>query len=213
MNSQTRSFEHDVPHAPLSPIWDALPVGHFRLKVVGVTDGGDPIGLAGVGDYARAAPFDGPYHHAVLPYERSGRLALERVLHKDFVQHWLTHGEPDPSYMFYRHPAKVLGALISGAVTYAGPTAGTGEAERAQDLAVMVSGYLLSLSFPAGDYLEYFPPAYHGAWLGNDPSSHMQLTNYLIIAAARPGMPTSIFTISPGTRSTSPPPSASPVLI
>ncbi len=186
-DSNTRFFESDVAHAPLSPVWEALPVGRFHLRVTGVSEHGELLGVAGEGDYGRAAPFDGPYHQPVLPYDESGELALERVLHKDYVQHWLSHGEPHPTYVYYRHPAKVIGALVSGAVTYARRTSDPGEAERAKALAVVAADYLIGTSFPPGSYLEHFPPAYQGDFAGKDLPSHMQLTNYLIIAAAETG--------------------------
>src|SRR5687768_14964309 len=43
-DSTTYTFESDVPHAPLSPIWTSVPVGRFQLKVFGISAGGEIVG-------------------------------------------------------------------------------------------------------------------------------------------------------------------------
>ncbi|MDO8540009.1 MAG: hypothetical protein Q7S40_06160 [Opitutaceae bacterium] len=186
-DGRTHRFESTVPHATLSPVWASVPVGNFQLKVTGISAGGESVGVAGQGRYHRAAPFDGPYHEPVMPYDQSGALALEKIMAKPYVQHWLTHKKPDWDYYFYRYPAKLFGSLVVGAVAHARLKAGTEEARRSTELARIVADYLIGLSFPAGRPLEYFPPAYGGKTVGKNAKSHMQLTNYLIIAAAESG--------------------------
>jgi maltose/maltodextrin transport system substrate-binding protein len=148
---------------------------------------GRELGVSGEGDYFRAAPFDGPYLRPELPYDASGRLALDKALAKPFVQHWLTHKEPDYDYYFYRYPAKLFGSLIVGAVMQARVKAGTEESKRMTELARIVADYLIKISFSAGRPLEHFPPAYYGKSVGKNAKSHMQLSNYMIIAAAESG--------------------------
>jgi maltose/maltodextrin transport system substrate-binding protein len=186
-NSQTYRFEADRPWAPLSPIWASVPVGNFDLKVTGLSAQGAPVGVAGQGKYFRAAPFDGPYLEPLMPYDQSGALALDKAMHKPYVEYWLTHHEPDPGYYYYRYPAKLFGSLIVGAVTHARLKGSTADGKRSAELARIIGDHLIKISFPAGTPLEFFPPAYGGHTVGKNPKSHMQLSNYLIIAATESG--------------------------
>lgn len=164
-DSSSYGFISNVPYAPLSPIWTKMPVGYFSLEVIGISDNGDSIGLAGRGRYYHAAYFNGPYHKAIMPYDSSGMLALYHVLHKDYVTYWLEHKGPDPDYRFYRYPAKIYSALISGAVTYAQFKPHSEEGKRAVKLARTVANNLMKISFPEGSAWEYFPPTYYGPWI------------------------------------------------
>jgi hypothetical protein len=198
-DSRTRHFESESPHAPLSPVWTSVPVGNFDLKVTGVSAQGEDLGIAGEGRYFRAAPFNGPYHEPVMPYGESGRIALNKIMHPtdtdpssrawraSALEHWLTHKAPDPTYFYNRYPAKIFGSLVVGAVTHAKMNAANEDGKRSTELARIVADYLISISFPKGAHLEYFPPAYYGETVGNNPQSHMQLSNYMIIAAAESG--------------------------
>ena len=186
-DGRTRTFEDAVPWAPLSPIWGDVPAGSFEVKVTGLSARGEKIGAAGEGRYYRAAPFDGPYLEPVMSYGESGALALDKVMHKPYVEYWLKHREPDPTYYYYRYPAKLFGSVIAGAVTHAKLKAGTDDGRRSNELARIVADHLIEISFPAGTPLEFFPPAYGGHTVGKNAKSHMQLSNYLIIAAAESG--------------------------
>ena len=187
-DSSTYRFESKVPYAPLSPVWASVPVGNFDLKVTGISARGESLGVAGEGRYFRAAPFDGPYHEPVMPYDKSGMLALEKVMHKPYVKYWLTHKAPDPDYQFYRYPAKIFGSLVVGAVAHARLKSGTEEARRSTELARIVADYLIGISFP-GRQLRWSisRPPITAPRIGKNPKSHMQLTNYMIIAAAESG--------------------------
>ncbi len=184
-DATTCSLEGDVPFAPLSRVWASLPVGTYDLKVTGIAGSGTALGVAGEARFYRAAPFDGPYLAPVMTYDQSGRLALEKIMHKPYVEYWLTHKTPDSSYEFYRHPAKLFGSLVVGAVAHARLNEGTAEARRAAELARIVADYLLAIRFPPGWYLEFFPPAYSREAEARLP--HMKQSNYLIIAAAESG--------------------------
>ena len=182
-DGSTHVFESAVPHAALSPVWASVPVGMFDLTVTGFSAGGERLGVAGKGAYHRAAPFDGPYLKPVIPYDQSGMLALDKIMEKPYVQYWFTHKAPDISYEFYRHPAKLFGSLVVGAVLHAKWRPET--AARSTELARIVADYLIGLTFPKGSYLEYFPPAYSREAEARLP--HMKVNNYLIIAAAESG--------------------------
>ncbi len=186
-DGKTYRFESDQPHAPLSPIWASVPAGLFDLKVTGLSARGERLGVAGEGRYFRAAPFDGPYLEPIMPYDASGRLALDKAMHKPYVEHWRTHREPDPTYYFYRYPAKLFGSVIVGAVTHAKMKPGTDDARRSTEIARIIGDHLIRIRFPQGTPLEFFPPAYGGHTVGKNAKSHMQMSNYLIIAAAESG--------------------------
>lgn len=161
-DSSSFTFGENVPLGPLSPVWDKMPIGYFNLRVVGVSDEGDSVGLSGKGQYYHAAFFNGPYHNALMPYDSSGMVALFHILHKSYVTYWLNNNEPDPGYKLYRYPAKIFSAVISAAVTYAKLNPHAKESERAIRIAKIVGDYLLKISIPAGNAWEYFPPTYYG---------------------------------------------------
>jgi hypothetical protein len=161
-NGQSYHFESDVPYAPLSKIWTSVPIGYFNLSVAGISASGDSIGLAGKGRYYRAAPFNGVYHAPLLPYDSSARLALDRLMHEDYVNYWLEHKEPKWDYINYSYPAKIYSALVIGAITHAKLKAGTPEATRSTELARIVADYMLSIRFKEGTPWEYFVPTYYG---------------------------------------------------
>jgi maltose/maltodextrin transport system substrate-binding protein len=192
VNSKEYIFESSTPNASLSPIWTSIPVGFFNIKVKGITSNGGIIDLAGSGRYYRAAPFAGIYHEPVLPYNKSAELALEKLMKKDYVQYWITHQKPDPSYLYYRYPTKMFGALIVGAVTYAKLKPNTVEAKRAKELAVIVADFLMDISNSEGSPLEYFPPTYRGyegydAQFNESSETHMNYDNTMIPYAADAG--------------------------
>src|SRR6266496_3203979 len=65
---QARSFEAEIPWAALTPIWKDVPVGGAFLQVLALNRaGGDGIAVVRTRSFHRAAVFNGPYGHAVLP--------------------------------------------------------------------------------------------------------------------------------------------------
>jgi len=140
---------------PLTPIWAELPVGRTRLTVIAT--GGSKGGVKIIGDrtFHRAAPFNGPYGRAIIPYSQSADWALRTLLSETFVQSWRKNGRPDPDYALYRYAAKIIPAVLSAAA-FTGTTEDLETGTRAAD-------YLISISMPAGTPLEYFPPTYHNA--------------------------------------------------
>ncbi len=186
-NATHHSFEAKVPHTALTPVWALMPVGIFDLRVIGVAANGQRLGIAGEGRYFRAAPFDGPYHEPVVPYDQSALIALEKVMNKSYVEYWLKNKTPDPEYALYRYAAKMFGSVIIGAVTHARLKPGTSDAARSTQLARIVADYLISISFRPGSPLEFFPPTYHGKWIAEKAISHAQLHNCMMIVAADSG--------------------------
>lgn len=183
----THNFNNKVPYAALSEAWKTMPTGLFELQVIALNKSGDSIGLAGSGKYYKAAFFNGPYHQPVMPYDKSAEIALNNLLHKDYVEYWITHKEPDPDYQYYRYPAKIFSALIVGAVTHARLKPNTPDAERSIQLARIVADYLIGISFKEGSAWEFFPPTYYGPRIKNNPGSHMNLTTNFTIMGADAG--------------------------
>ncbi len=188
-DSSTYTFESEVPYAALSPVWTKVPVGKFKIKVVGVSKKGDSLGLAGSGQYYRASPYapdDSVYHKPVISYDSSAMIALDSLMHKGYVSYWLEHEKPDPDYGYYRYPAKIWSALIVGAVTYA--KLKPDEAKRFTRLAGIIADYLIKVSYPESSAWPGFPPTYYGPRIADNPaSSHMQLVNNLTIMGADAG--------------------------
>lgn len=183
----THHFSNKVPYAALSEAWKTMPTGLFELQVIAQNKSGDSIGQAGSGKYYKAAFFNGPYHQPVMPYDKSAEIALNNLLHKDYVEYWITNKVPDPDYQYYRYPAKIYSALIIGAITYAKLKPATPDAERSLQLARIVADYLINISFAEGSIWEFFPPTYYGPRIKNNPDSHMQLTTNFTIMGADAG--------------------------
>lgn len=187
VNGKPYSFKSKKPYDALSPVWTSIPVGKFKLKVVGISGKGESLGLAGQGEYYRAAPFNGIYHSAVLPYDKSAKLALDNLLDKDYVNYWRIHKAPDPAYFTYRYPSKIFSALIIGAVTSA--RLKPGKAKESIELARIIADYLLNITFSDDHTLVDFPPTYYGykEIFDKKPQSHMRYENSMIIYGADAG--------------------------
>jgi hypothetical protein len=172
-DSKNYSFENKVPYAPLSKVWKDMPVGQYNLKVVGISKQGDVLGLSGEKNFYRAAPFNGIYHEPVMQYAESAVLALDQLLAKDYVEYWLDHRQPDINYLNYQFPAKIMSALVIGAVTHARLKPGTADAERSQKLAKIVADYMLAIRFKEGTPWEYFVPTYYGPHFEEIKKEHL----------------------------------------
>lgn len=185
--SKNFTFEDKLPYAALSPIWAELPVGHFTVKVTGLSANGQAVGTAGEGKYYRAATFNGPYLKPEMPYDQSAMWALDRIMYKDYVEYWLQHKKPEPNYKYYMYPAKIMGSLIVATVIYAQNKTGKDTVDRAVQIGKIIADYLISQSFPESDALAYFPPTYGGSRVDKNPESQMRKDNYMSIAAAESG--------------------------
>lgn len=186
-NGKSYRFENKVPYAPLSKVWAEVPVGYFQFSVAGLSSKGDSIGLAGKGRYYRAAPFNGVYHTPVLPYDSSARLALDRLMQKDYVTYWLEHKTPKWDYINYSYPAKIYSALVIGAITHAKLKAGTADARRSTELARIIADYMLSIRFKEGTPWEYFVPTYYGPRSEKAKKQHLKPINNFSIMGVDAG--------------------------
>ena len=157
-------FEAAEPWATLDPIWAALPVGDVTLTVEGLAEtGGKAVGLAGTREFLRAWVFAGRNTEPVMEYGASARLALDKLMHRDYVQAWREGVAVNQNrYWGWRYPAKIVGALISACSMYADLSPRPEDADDALLIARNAAEYLMSISMPAGAPTEYFPPTYRG---------------------------------------------------
>ena len=186
-DSKTYSFDDKVPYAPLSKVWASVPIGEFKLEVTGLSSGGDKLGIAGMCSYYRAAPFNGVYHQAVMPYDSSARLALDQLMDKDYVDYWLTNKVPDPKYINYRYPAKIYSAMVIGAITHARLKPGTEDAIRSVKLARIVADYMMDIRFEEGTPWEFLVPTYYGPHSEKAPKDHLKPINNFSIMGVDAG--------------------------
>ncbi len=181
-------FEADVPYAPVTEVWDEVPVGKFEIVVTGLAEDGTTVGVAGSKESYRAAPFNGLYHEPpVMELDDSATLALKNLLHKDYVNYWFEHKKPDPGYRLYQYPSKIHGALVIGAITQAHLTSGTEEGKRSEELAKIIADYLLTIRFPEGSAYEYMVPTYHGPHMAKVKKKHMVVENHMTIMGVDAG--------------------------
>lgn len=178
---KTYSFESKVPYDALSPVWASVPVGNVEIKVTGIDNKGETLGLAGERKFYRAAPFNGIYHTPVMPYDKSAMTALENLLNEDYVKYWLVNKKPDPSYGNYKYPAKIYGALVIGAVTYARLKPNTTEAQKSIELARIVADFMMGIRYKPGSSWEYFVPTYYGKKFPADKPHMDPVTNFTIM--------------------------------
>ena len=158
VNCETFRFEADHPRASLSPVWKELPVGIVYLQVEGLDADQQVIGGAGEKLFYKAAPFNGPYNPPASDYTSSVIRNMESLLEQDHYRRWSEESTPSDDYMLYCYPSKIVGSIIQAMCMYAGLT--TKDREMAIRMAGNAASYLLSISFPAGSALEYFPPTY-----------------------------------------------------
>lgn len=160
-NGHIYQFEASNPFADLSPIWKQLPIGLVSLKVEGIDVEGNIIdNNTQERKFYRAAVFKSGYHEPIMSYRQSALLSLNYLFNLDHYQNWITTAQPDTSYDLYCYPAKIISAVIESMNLMAQhePT----EAQSAMLIAENAAKYLISISEPKGEPLEYFPPTYTG---------------------------------------------------
>lgn len=157
-NNKVHTFTADRPDAPLTEVWDALPVGFTTVSVDALDDKGVVVDNSGVRKFYRAAPFSGNYPPAIRSYNDSARWALKHIFDQQHIQDWRKTGKPSRSYQLYCYPSKIIGSVIGGMLTYA--KLSEKDRDAALDIAVKAADYLISISEPAGAPLEYMPPTY-----------------------------------------------------
>lgn len=160
------SFHATHPWAPLSPVWQDVPVGYVNLVVECLDSTGRVFDTAGTRRFYRAALFNGPYHKPVCGYRESARKGLEYLYRSSWLQHWITEKTPDPAYGLYCYPSKMISAVINGMIRYAEMV--PENKENALQIACNAADYLIRKSEPAGSLLAFFPPTYDSSHIRED---------------------------------------------
>jgi hypothetical protein len=166
-DSISRSFEAEVPWADLSPIWRKIPVGTVTLVVRAVRNCDTLVLLERT--FIKSPAYDGSYGPPAYGYRESVRRCLADLYHQEKVQHWLSHGTPDPFYPKYIYPAKMIGGVILGMGAYADLASDPEERRNALRIAETAARFLISMSPARGEPLACWPPTF---WSGVDHDIH-----------------------------------------
>lgn len=176
------SFIAETPTAPLSPVWNGIPVGQVLLTVEGIDADGKSIGEVGRREFFRDFPFRGPYKPAVRGYRQAARMAMLATHNMVQIQHWAENTEPDMSYQHHTYPCKIIGATIRSELLLAQ------ELPAYRDRAVAIAGnaarFLISQSRPEGEPLAYFPPTYYKGLIASKRAENQNKTMTMEAVAA-----------------------------
>jgi len=172
-------FIADTPDALLSPIWLDLPSGPVDMKVVAVDANGTVIGTSGQRSFHKGTPYAGPYRHENYDYSDSAKMALKKLFELDYINNWRVTGQPDPNYynpaVGYQYAAKIIGAVIQGAVLYSNIEPRPSDADEILKIGCCAADYLLTRHFPEGYVLAHFPPTYDKM----ETRGHMNVKNVM----------------------------------
>jgi len=155
------SFITQNPWDPLIPIWNELPIGKISLTVV-ARKADITIDTVGKRIFHKASPYHGPYRKPEVDYRTSVSQLLNYLYNAPYIQHWLQKGTPDPDYGLYGYPSKMFAAVIEGMLLFEKLGEDKIKKDKAIEIARIVADYLIGLSQPAGNFMEYFPPTYTG---------------------------------------------------
>ena len=151
-------FEAEQPFAPLFPIWKDLPVGPATLSVEALNADGKLLGVVGTRSFDRMPVFAGPYGKPDKTYAESARWALQFQFSQAHYQGWKEGKRLEHRLNCY--PNKIMSAVLFGMVRYAKMTDNPSEAKDALAMATNCARYMISISFPKGSLMEYWPPTY-----------------------------------------------------
>ena len=158
-NGKGVSFNAGTSHAPLSPVWNEIPVGDTELTVLALSKEGNILDTAGTRKFFRDFPFSGPYPEASLPYRESAMKAAYFIHKMPSVQYWLDHTEPDMSYNLNTYATKIIGATVINECIVAREI--PSRREEALQIARNAAEFLIDQSRPEGDPLAFIPPTYY----------------------------------------------------
>ena len=154
------SFKASKPTAPLSPVWDKLPVGkQVDLTVDALAADGKVIARAGERSFLKDFPFEGPYPGPACDYREAALKGALYVHTMPEIQHWSTSTVPDMNYPHNTYPCKIISATIRNECLIA--TMLPDRRENALAVARGAAQFLIDQSRPEGDPLAYFPPTYY----------------------------------------------------
>lgn len=154
----THAFESGSSCALLEPIWKDIPEGVVELQVHALDGGGNEKCLVGARTFYKLAPFSDD----LPPAARSYRETVERIyayaFHQSYIQHWLTHGTPDPDYDLNVYPSKMIPAIVAAMIDYA--RISPEHAEDALAIARNAADYLIGITPGPDQPMAGIPPTY-----------------------------------------------------
>lgn len=163
-NGKKHSFIAKKPIELLTPIWAQIPSGMVTLTVEALSAEGKPLFLTAARTFYKGAPFAGreAYGLPKQSYAECAKKGFRYVLEQPYVRHFLTHGTPDPTYVYYVYPSKTISAIVKSLVNLA--KLDNTVADVALLLAQKAADYLLSITFKAPAALAGLPPTYYTAF-------------------------------------------------
>lgn len=194
-NGGVHTFEASDCCALLTPVWAELPEGVVNLRVMALNPDGSEYSIAGARTFFRLAPFPSDTPPAVSSYKDCAVSAYEYAMSQSFVQHWLDHGTPDPSYDLNTYPCKMISALIEAMLSYARLC--PQESEKAVRVAVNAADYLVKITPRGDDPLADLPPTYSFEFCP-DPEKYGVITPNWHAAVAHSGTTMMIYPIYAG---------------
>ncbi len=153
------TFRANAPDRSLDKIWADVPPGHVVLTVEALDRKGNPVAEAGSREFFRDYPFTGPYPDPAIPDREAALKGMRYVHQAPWVQHWLSHDEPDMSFKHYTYASKTVGGLINVECLVA---ANLPELrDEAVRIARRAADFLIRISQGPDKALAYFPPTYY----------------------------------------------------
>ena len=173
------------PSTPLTSVWTEVAVGPASLVVQGVDAAGAGVGEPSARRFHRAAPFASPVAGEIDP--AGPARALASLVHSPDLRCWFGAGQPEPQFVLYRYPSKIVGAAASALANYAAQRPAPADASEALAASRRAADYLLSMTFPEDAVWAGHPPTYHPTLYRERLKGHMSAGNYLTNCGAETG--------------------------
>lgn len=151
------TFEADSAKALLTPVWGEIPEGVVKLTVYALDEAGQEKYLAGARTFFKLASFPADLPEAACSYRDCVIRSYDYAFGQSVIQHWLTHGTPDPDYDLNVYPSKMISWIVRAMLTY--ERISPVHAEEALKIAVNAADYLIGLT-PEDGPLAGVPPTY-----------------------------------------------------
>ncbi len=160
-DSAVYTFSTNKPTAPLSPVWEQIPVGSVVMRVIALNEAGDSIGLAGLKRFYRSQPFEGVTNEPEQPYPNAAYDALKYIYNLPHIQNWVNSTKPDLDYIYYAYPSKIISATIDAMLLYSkNPQTHKEDSVKAMTIALNMASHLEYLSNSKHPLLKSFPATY-----------------------------------------------------
>lgn len=153
------SFKASSPQAALSPVWDKLAPGNITLTVDALDAKGNALSRVGERKFLKDFPFQGPYAGPACDYTEAAIKGALYIHCMPEIQNWRTSELPDMAYPHNTYPCKIIGATIRNECLIARML--PERRENALEVARSAARFLVKMSRPEGDPLEFFPPTYY----------------------------------------------------